>query len=108
MWQFRRKRMYKPSPPKAVALSGRVFRPREWVQATLVDGETALMDLQRDQYYLLDDVGTMIWGLMSERLSFEQIVDRLEMCFDASREEVEADVIRFLLDLRERDLVVDA
>lgn len=108
MWSFRRKRMYKPSPPQAVALSGRVFRPREWVQASLVDGQVTLMDLSRDRYYGLDDVGSLIWGFMSERLTFEQIVDRLEMCYEATREQVEEDVIRFITELRYNDLVVDA
>jgi hypothetical protein len=90
------------------SLAGRAFRPADAVTTASGEGQATVLDLERQRYYGLDEVGATIWAMVHERLTFEQIVDRLSDQYDAPRAQLEADASRFLNGLRDRRLVEDA
>jgi hypothetical protein len=105
-------RLFNRTRPKqahgaAAPFAGRTFRPADSVRTATVDGQTTVLDLRRDRYFGLDEVGTAIWELIRERHTFEQIVDRMEQQYDAPRTQLERDVIQFLTELRNHQLVVE-
>jgi hypothetical protein len=103
-------RRYRPKSADAGAdaLSGRAFRPADSVTTAMIDGQITVLDLGRDRYYGLDEVGSAIWDLVRQERTFDQIVTRLQREYDAPRPDLERDVGAFLSELRRNRLVVDA
>ncbi len=64
-----------------------------------IDGETVLLNLQREQYFGLDEVGTRIWGMIEEGLSFDGIVEKLAKEYEASRNQIATDLDNLLHEL---------
>jgi hypothetical protein len=73
-----------------------------------VEGETVLLDLDAEQYYLLDDVGTRCWQLLTEHGDMEQVVRAMLAEFDVDETTLRADVGALIARLTEARLVVPA
>lgn len=107
LW-FRWMRPKKAAATRADGLGGRAFRPAASVTTATIDGQTSVLDLSRDRYYGLDDVGTAVWDMVRQERTFEEIVDGLARQYDVATSDLERDVGAFLVDLRSRRLVEDA
>jgi len=70
-----------------------------------LDGESVLLHLGSGQYFGLDQVGTLIWQLLVEGRSLDEIEERIVAEYDASAEEVENDVLRIVEELTQNGLV---
>jgi len=70
-----------------------------------LDGESVLLHLGSGQYFGLDEVGTLIWQLLVEGRSLDEIEERIVAEYDASAEEVENDVLRIVEELTQNGLV---
>ena len=77
----------------------------EGVSAREFDGEWIVLDLQGGNYFGLDDVGGHIWRAIGEGKSLSQIVASLRRNYDASEIELLKDVMLFIDELVERQLV---
>jgi hypothetical protein len=88
--------------------AARRLRPARDVLAGERDGVTVLLDLRREVYLGLDEVGTAIWREIERGAEPAQIVERLCSEFDAPREVVEQDTHAFLATLVRRGLAVRA
>jgi hypothetical protein len=64
-----------------------------------------LLHLESGAYHGLNEIGTLIWGLLEEERTFADLVAELRARLADPPEELEADTERFLADLRERDLL---
>ncbi len=69
---------------------------------------TVLLDTRRGRYYGMDGVGTRIWQIIGEGVSFTEVVDRLEREYDAPRPVLEQDAASFLVRLTTSRLAVRA
>ncbi len=79
------------------------FLPSPFVRGAVHAGRTILLDLSRERYYGLDEVGTRVWALLEEGAQVRAIVACLGEEYDAPRERLEADVadiLRYLLGLK--------
>ena len=74
-----------PSPPFRLAPDALLQRLGE---------ETALVQLEQDRYYTLDDVGTQMLEALLAAQDVEQAVDRLAAIYDADRATLHADLVR--------------
>jgi hypothetical protein len=70
------------------------------------DGLTVLLDMKREVYLGLDEVGTVIWREIERGGDIAGITARLHAEFDAPPDVLRADAERFLGELEERGLVV--
>jgi len=70
-----------------------------------VGGETVLLDLESEQYFGLDAVGTRIWQLLGEGAGAETVVEILVAEYDVERETLAADVSSLLDQLAEAGLI---
>jgi hypothetical protein len=61
-----------------------------------VEGEAVLLDVDSGFYYGLDEIGTLIWRLLGEGANHEGIVQAILAEYDASVEQVTADVDEFV------------
>ncbi|HWM13599.1 MAG TPA: PqqD family protein [Gaiellaceae bacterium] len=64
-----------------------------------------LLHLESGAYHGLNEVGTLIWGLLDEERTLDQLVAELRERLLDPPEDLRGEVERFLADLRERDLL---
>ena len=70
-----------------------------------VSGETVLLDLESEQYFGLDEVGTRIWALLNEGQGVAAIVETLLTEYEVEREQLEGDVRELLAALLDAGLI---
>jgi hypothetical protein len=81
----------------------------EHVLARQASGETVLLNLQDEQYYGLDGVGTRFWELAEAGTTFGDAVRILLAEYDVERDALVADLEALVAELHENGLVaIDA
>jgi len=81
----------------------------EHVLARQAAGETVLLNLDNEEYYGLDGVGSRFWELVGAGTTFGRAVDTLLDEYDVAREVLIADLTAVIIDLqRNKLLLVDA
>ena len=70
-----------------------------------VSGETVLLDLNSENYFGLDEVGTRIWQLIKERGDLNIIFDTLLEEYDVDKERLERDLDALLTEIADLGLV---
>jgi hypothetical protein len=103
---FALRRRKQAGPPAGEDLRAYLFRPSPDVAVATREGRAVLLDVRRERYYGLDEVGTTIWEGLQRGLTFTEIVDALESEYDAPRATLEDDVSRFVARLASSNLVV--
>ncbi len=71
------------------------------------DGFLFLLDSDNFLIHELNEVGAIIWNELKNSPTLEMLVDKITEEYDVSREEAERDVRKFLLTLKERELVTE-
>ena len=84
------------------------FNVSEEVLAQEVGGETVLLDLNGENYFGLNEVGTRIWQLLQSGATVNEVLDTLSDEYDASREQLELDLNDLLARLLGLELVSQA
>jgi hypothetical protein len=75
-----------------------------------IAGETIIVPIKNkvgdlDSIYTLNEVGTLIWGLIDGKKSVSQIAEEICMTYDATPEEAKKDTVDFLKSLEETGLI---
>ena len=70
-----------------------------------LEGESVLLDLATEQYYVLDDVGTRMWQLLAQHGEIDAVVRQLMDEYDAPEDRLRGDVDSLVADLVEAGLV---
>ena len=82
--------------------------PSEQAIESSVGDETVLLNLENGTYYGLDPVGTRIWALLKQGMPAPEICTVLVAEYEeVELEVIEADVRRFLTDLKTHGIVVE-
>ncbi len=77
----------------------------ETVFAQEVDGEMVLLDMESENYFGLDEVGTAIWQAMQEKETLKEVFDLLLEQYEVEAEVLEKDLSDFVGKLVESGLV---
>ena len=81
-----------------VILSNNVFSQE-------IDDETIILDAITQEYFSLNEIGKVIWSLLSENKNLEEIkVQMLEM-YEVPEEQLEKDLLNFLQALAKKGLI---
>ena len=75
------------------------------VFAQEVDGEMVLLDMNSENYFGLDEVGTAIWQAMQETGSLKEVAAVLLEQYEVEPEVLEKDLLDFVEKLKESGLV---
>ena len=75
------------------------------VFAQEVDGEMVLLDMNSENYFGLDAVGTDIWQAIEEKKVLQDVLDTLLEQYDVEEEVLKKDLITFVHKLEESGLV---
>ncbi len=75
------------------------------VSFTFVDEDAVLLNMQTNQYYLLDEVGARLWGLLRDGKSLRESYQTLLEEYEVDPAQLEQDVLELLENLKEQGLV---
>ena len=84
------------------------LRPARDVFMAERDGIGVLLDLRREVYLGLDEIGTVAWREIENGASAESVTRRVCEEYDAPADAVRADMQAFVTELHRRRLVVSA
>ncbi|MDH5523382.1 MAG: PqqD family peptide modification chaperone [Desulfobulbaceae bacterium] len=73
--------------------------------ATELEGEVVLLDLASNNFVGLDAVGSAIWQLLEQPISFHNLCQRLMAKYNVTEDVCRADVLSFLKELGESNLI---
>lgn len=73
--------------------------------STDLAGKTAVLGLKNRTYYTLDEVGSPIWDMVQTEQRVEDIHGALVRRFDVEPDQCERDLLAFLQQLADQDLI---
>jgi len=87
-----------------ISLTARIIIPDD-VLVQELQGESVLLNVNTENYYGLDEVGTRMWMVLSESPSIADAIDKLLEEYEVERATLESDVIDLLNKLLEKKLI---
>jgi len=75
------------------------------VFASEIDDEVVMMNIQSGKYFGMDAVGSRIWQLIEEKIRVKDIIAELLEEYDVTEEQCRSDVLEFLNELYEQNLI---
>ncbi len=77
----------------------------ETVFAQEVDGEMVLLDMQSENYFGLDEVGSSIWQAMQSETTLREVLEIVLNKYDVESDVLERDLLDFVKKLVDNGLV---
>lgn len=82
-----------------------VVSHRKDIDATDLNGDIVMMDLEKGRYFSLNSVGSRIWELIEEPVQINKVVESLLEEYEITRNECEENVLEFLNKLEEAQII---
>ncbi len=73
--------------------------------STELDGETVILDISSGIYSGLDPIGTEIWNILQQPMSFALLREQIIKNYDVSKEQCTQDLMVFLQKLLDNNLI---
>ena len=73
--------------------------------STTLDGEEVILHQESEEYFGLNEVGTLLWDLLAEPHTVDELVAEVQAEFDVAEAESRGDVEAFLEDLEDAKLI---
>lgn len=91
------------SKPK-ITLESTVQKQETVISADLEEA-IVMMDIEKGQYYSLNEVGSKIWDMLTEPIQVHAICENLMTDFDVSAEVCQQEVLAYLTELLELGII---
>ena len=75
------------------------------IDDTDIDGEKVMMNLDKGQYFMMNEVGSRIWEIIETPIHVKGIVEKLREEYDVDEQTCTDKVLEFLKSLNEADLI---
>ena len=75
------------------------------IDDTDLDGEKVMMNLDKGQYFMMNEVGSRIWELIEGNTPIVNIIETLTNEYDVDEETCENTVMEFLGRLKNADII---
>ena len=85
-------------------LNQRVTFP-DTVFAQEVDGEMVLLDMESENYFGLDEVGTSMWQAIQNKENLQEVLDVLLEQYEVEEEVLKKDLVFFVEKLQKSGLI---
>lgn len=82
-----------------------VVSKNEEIDDTDLDGEKVMMNLDKGQYFMMNEVGSRIWELIDGNTSIVNIIETLTNEYEVDEETCENTVMEFLGRLKDAELI---
>ena len=70
-----------------------------------IDGETVMMDTNFEKYFGMKTIGTRIWQLLEQEISFQSLCEQLTGEYEVSMEQCMEDVKPFIQELCDQEMI---
>jgi predicted aldo/keto reductase-like oxidoreductase len=87
-----------------ITLESVIHRSSE-VMASHIDEDLVMMNIDRGQYYALDEIGADIWARLEQPTQVQDLCQQLQRQYSVNPVTCEADVLALLNDMYENDLL---
>ncbi len=91
----------------SISLSSIAQRNEEIVEAS-IDGETVMMSIDSGLYYGLDNIASRIWQILENPTPVSTICQQLIEEYDVEEQQCQQDVLAFLGNLEENNIIMFA
>ena len=81
-----------------ITLSKNVF-------AQEIDEETIILDSVTQEYFSINEIGKVIWSLLSQNKNLEEIKAQMLEMYEVPEEQLEKDLLNFLQALAKKGLI---
>ncbi len=88
-----------------MAMETRLVRSPDILQASLGEGELALLSAEASKYFGLEGPASAIWSLLEDEQSLQSLCDALTASYDVPADVCAKDAAAFVAELIEHDLV---
>jgi coenzyme PQQ synthesis protein D (PqqD) len=85
--------------------SAQIYRLSENVTTATIEGELIVLDLEGDDYFGLNEVGSAIWEMVAHGMSLSEMQDRLTGTYAVDSIQAEDDLRSFLHSLADAHLI---
>lgn len=75
------------------------------IDDTDLDGEKVMMNIDKGEYFMMNEVGSRIWEIISEPVNVKGIIDTLRSEYEVDEEICKDTVVEFLGRLNNADLI---
>ena len=75
------------------------------IDDTDLDGEKVMMNLDKGEYFMMNEVGSRIWEIINETMNVKGIVDALRSEYEVDEETCKDTVVEFLGRLNNANLI---
>ena len=76
------------------------------ILASDIDGEKVMMSIQQGEYYGIGKTGSFIWDNIETPIKIEKLVNKITQQYNVSRDDCIRDIMPFLTDLVEKELII--
>lgn len=76
------------------------------IDATDLEGEVVMMNLDKGQYFMMNQVGSRIWEIIKEPSTVNNIINTLIGEFQVEKNQCKENVVEFLGKLKNADLII--
>jgi hypothetical protein len=76
------------------------------ILASDLDGEKVMMSIQKGEYYGLGKTGTFIWDHIEKPIPIKDLIALITEKYHVSEENCQKDILPFLTDLLEKELII--
>ncbi|MBN1413646.1 MAG: lasso peptide biosynthesis PqqD family chaperone [Bacteroidales bacterium] len=70
-----------------------------------IDGEIVMLSIENNEYYGMNKIGSRIWEMLEQPLSFKILVNKLIEEYDISEQQCTIDILIFLNNLANKKLI---
>ena len=84
------------------------YKPSSFLSWREIDGRTVAVDPQEGKAYHFNDVAATIWKSIDGHKSVAEIIERLAAHYESPAKKIQKDVISFLKELFQNDLIPPA
>ncbi|MBN1791217.1 MAG: lasso peptide biosynthesis PqqD family chaperone [Bacteroidales bacterium] len=71
-----------------------------------IDGEVVMLSIENSEYYGMDKVGSRIWELLEQPVSFKELVGKLIKEYEVSEKQCIEDTLAFLKKLKDKKILL--
>lgn len=71
-----------------------------------IENEFVIMDTEENILHTLNEIGSLIWKMADGKTSISKIIDKIYQQYNADKEIIKKDVIKFINELVEKKLLI--
>ncbi|HZA27147.1 MAG TPA: PqqD family protein [Actinomycetota bacterium] len=83
----------------------KITRAESTVHRELAEGGGVLLNLESGSYYSINSIGLLVWGLIADGCTFDELVSQLRSRVADAPPELDTDIREFLGELEHRRLI---